>query len=261
MWTRHRSHSGADGPISDSENNYLASASDLMIGLLFVFIILVVVLALQQRNQAQLAAQAKKKAEEEMQQLLHAGDPRGRVTSAIGNSLKKVLDVRIDPESGVISLPEKVLFESGKAELTEEGQHALAGSVQQYLTNILPCYVASERTKKDCPDNKAGDEIETIFIEGHTDDVPMLKPGYDNTNLSLDRARAVTRALVQNSPLNSYRNKLDQPLFSLSAYAETRPLKGTLPSDAKNRRVDLRIVMSYRPPAISMPPIKPENSK
>ena len=37
---------------SEVDGGYLASASDLLIGLLFVFIILVVVLALEQQRQA-----------------------------------------------------------------------------------------------------------------------------------------------------------------------------------------------------------------
>jgi chemotaxis protein MotB len=75
----------------------------------------------------------------------------------------------------------------------------------------------------------------------------MATPGYTNTNLSLDRAQAVHKVLVGESDLNGYRNKQDQPLFSFSAYADSRPIAGTQSTDSKNRRVDLRIVMTYRP--------------
>ncbi len=211
-----------------------------MIGLLFVFIILVVVLALEQRRQ-------ERAIEIERAGLRGAGDPRGSVTVAIGDGIKGALPgIRVDPESGVISLPEDVLFDLGSAELSARGRDALAGAVQR-LVVVLPCYVANQRAGRTCPGNRYGHEIETIFIEGHTDNRPLLRPGYDNTNLSLDRARAVQRALVQGSALQSYQNKSGQPLFSFSAYADTRPLKGTDPSDAKNRRVDLRIVLTYRP--------------
>lgn len=240
MWSRDSGTSQCEESAAEADGGYLASASDLMIGLLFVFIILVVVLALEQRRQQQAI-------DVERAGLLGAGDPRGSVTTAIGDGVKAALPgVRVDRESGVISLPEDVLFDLGSAELSSKGRDALAGAVER-LVAVLPCFVANQRGLGACPENTYGHEIETIFIEGHTDNRPLLRRGYDNTNLSLDRARAVQRALVQESPLQGYRNKSDQPLFSFSAYADTRPLRGIDPSDAKNRRVDLRIVLTYRP--------------
>lgn len=225
---------------NDSDGGYLASASDLLIGLLFVFIILVVVLALEQRRQQQVM-------EAERTNLIGRGDPRGTVTDAIGAGLEPTLPgIRIDRESGVISLPEDVLFDRGIAALSPKGKTALRNAVSS-LAATLPCYVANQRHHKNCIGNPHGHEIETIFIEGHTDNVPLFRPGYDNTNLSLDRARSVERALVQGTPLQGYRNQSGQPLFSFSAYADSRPLKDTAPSDARNRRVDLRIVLTYRP--------------
>lgn len=240
MQVQRQPSSCAAEPESDSDGGYLASASDLLIGLLFVFIILVVVLALEQRRQQQVM-------EAERMGLIGRGDPRGAVTDAIGAGLAPTLPgIRIDRERGVISLPEDVLFDRGSAELSSKGKTALRNAVSS-LAATLPCYVANQRHLKSCTGNPHGHEIETIFIEGHTDNVPLLRPGYDNTNLSLDRARAVERALVRATPLAGYRNLSGQPLFSFSAYADSRPLKGTDPSDARNRRVDLRIVLTYRP--------------
>jgi chemotaxis protein MotB len=222
------------------EGGYLASASDLLIGLLFVFIILVVVLALEQRRQAEA--------------LRDLGDPRGRVTLAIGERMKKEFaNVEIDPSSGVIHLPEDVLFEIGKSQLADKGRSALTASARE-LARLLPCYVASERGSLDCSSNPGGHTIETIFVEGHTDSRPLLRNGYDNTNLSLDRARSVHQALVQESDLARYRNESSQPLFSFAAYGDTRPRKDAAPTDAKNRRVDLRIVLSYRPVEATLGP-------
>lgn len=250
MWTGNRHAARESMSTGDSDGGYLASASDLMIGLLFVFIILVVVLALEQRRQ-QLQIDA------ERASLLGAGDPRGSVTSAIGDGIRAAMpNVRIDRESGVISLPEDVLFDLGRAELSAQGRDAIASAVT-HLARLLPCYVASHRIKSGCNSNPHGHEIETVFIEGHTDNRPMLRSGYDNMDLSLDRARAVERALVQGGPLKEYRNGAHQPLFSFSAYADSRPLQGIDPSDARNRRVDLRIVLTYRPITDLIPALAP----
>lgn len=243
-WSRQRPNADAIGRAGDGEGGYLASATDLMIGLLFVFIILVVVLALEQQRQAGLLAEQQKIQEAAINE---AKDPRGEVTNAIGEGIRKALsEVRIDPENGVISLPEDVLFAIGSADLSTQGR-AVLGNVAERLVEVLPCYVANQRDEKRCQQNPRRYEVDTVFIEGHTDNRPMMSTGYDNTNLSLDRARAVNRAIVQSTPLLQYRNKAHQPLFSFSAYGDTRPLPDIDPSDARNRRVDLRIVLTYQP--------------
>lgn len=217
------------------EGNYLASASDLMIGLLFVFIILVVVLALEQQRQAKV--------------IKAAGDPRGAVTGAIGKALEDSrIAVTIDRASGVISLPADILFPLGESRLSAEALAALA-LARQRLELVLPCYVASERALRkptDCHHNKGLHEIDTIFVEGHTDNRPLLRNGMDNTTLSFQRARAVLAGLLTDSRMATYRNSGQQPLFSYSAYGDTRLLKDVPGDDMKNRRVDLRIVLSYQ---------------
>jgi chemotaxis protein MotB len=235
MWITPRRSTPPAATASESESNYLASASDLMIGLLFVFIILVVVLALEQRRQEAVFNQTK--------------DPRGAVVTELGGALAPALggDIRIDPATGVISLPESLLFNIGKATLEPKGVEALRQAASA-LQAVLPCFVANQKAgHAECSQNPAGHQIDTIFIEGHTDSRPMSTPGYTNTNLSLDRAQAVHKVLVTETPLSRYRNKQNQPMFSFSAYADSRPIAGTDPTDSRNRRVDLRIVMTYRP--------------
>lgn len=236
MWITPRRSTPPAATAPESESNYLASASDLMIGLLFVFIILVVVLALEQRRQEAVFNQTK--------------DPRGAVVTELGGALAPALggDIRIDPATGVISLPESLLFSIGKATLEPKGVAALHQAAAA-LQAVLPCFVANQKAghAAECSQNPAGHQIDTVFIEGHTDSRPMSAPGYTNTNLSLDRAQAVHKVLVAETPLNGYRNKQGQPMFSFSAYADSRPIAGTESTDSRNRRVDLRIVMTYRP--------------
>jgi chemotaxis protein MotB len=222
----------------EADQNYLASAADLMIGLLFVFIIMVAFLALQ------------KKAEQEAR----AGDrdPRGAVTVAIGEEIRKSLpSVKVDPASGVITLPEELLFDLGSSVLKESAVEKL-GETSKQLGDVLKCFVANQMPKSSCEVNKYRHEIETIFIEGHTDNRPMNRVG-GNVKLSLDRAISVNAVLVQGTSLAGFRNKDGHPIFSYSAYAESRPLIKADPSDGRNRRVDLRIVLTYRPPESGSP--------
>lgn len=245
---RHAQASEPSGP--EADGGYLASASDLMIGLLFVFIILVVVLALEQRRQQGVI-------DAQRAGLIGAGDPLFVVTGAIGGALKKVLpNVKVDEKTGVISLPEDALFPRGSADLNATGLEVLTRAAEQ-LAIAMPCYVVNQRTGRDCRTNPHEHEIDTIFIEGHTDSVPFSAGGRDNFDLSLARARAVDRVLVQRTPLVAYRNRTQQPVFSFSAYADTRPRPGTKPTDAENRRVDLRIVLGYQPIERLIPGLMP----
>jgi chemotaxis protein MotB len=84
MWMHRRESAASEGRTADSEGGYLASASDLLIGLLFVFIILVVVLALEQRRQADVM-------KGQVDAMKGMRDPRGQVTEAIGKKLQKLL--------------------------------------------------------------------------------------------------------------------------------------------------------------------------
>lgn len=238
-----RRESPAHAVSAEAEGGYQSSFADLMVGLLFVFVILVVVLALQQREQLALIGR-----------LISGSDPRGSVTEGLGKGIAAQLPgVQVNPESGVIRLPSDVLFALGSSQLSAEGQRALKVAVQQ-LERALPCYVRSHKSTPRCQGiNPDGHEIETIFIEGHTDNVPMNRAGYDNYNLSLDRARAVERALVSGSDLANYRNGSQQPLFSFSAYADSRPIDALDKGDPRNRRVDLRIVLTYRPLTTLLP--------
>lgn len=240
MLLRRHGDAGRTDLRKEADGGYLASASDLMIGLLFVFIILVVVLAVQQRRQ---------QAEIDRQRagLIGASDPLFVVTGAIGDALTKALPkVRVDRKTGVISLPEDVLFPRGSFQLSDFGRAALIRAAEQ-LQIAMPCYVDNQRENRDCSLNPHRHEVDTIFIEGHTDSVPYASGVKDNFDLSLARARAVEQVLVRGSELAGFRNKSQQPLFSFSAYADTRPIPGTNPTDAQNRRVDLRIVLSYQP--------------
>lgn len=230
MWSRPQRHEGLSS--GEGEQSYLASAADLMIGLLFVFIIMVAFLALQ------------KKAEQEARE--GDRDPRGTVTLAIGNEIKNTLNtVKIDPASGVITLPEDLLFDRGSSILKDTAIQRL-GETSNKLIDVLKCFVANKRNSTSCNNNPLGHEIETIFIEGHTDSLPMNRDG-GNTKLSLDRAISVNNAMVQGTPLTDFKNQQGHPIFSYSAYAENRPLIQNDPTDGRNRRVDLRIVLTYRP--------------
>lgn len=216
------------------ESSYMASASDLMIGILFIFIILVAYLSFQIS-----------KAKSEV-------DPLAQTVKVIGKKLQDAkINVTIDEKTGVISLPADILFDSGSFTLKTGGSDIVKTAIDR-LEEVLPCYVRKTGVVKSVDacrkDNPSNAEIETIFVEGHTDSAPLSNAPqrYDNWHLGLDRARTVYEMFVS-SPMGNYRNDRDQPIFGVSSYADERPARGYSKADfSKNRRVELRVVLSYQ---------------
>lgn len=95
-------------------------------------------------------------------------------------------DVQIQVEKGIvmISLSDKMLFKSGSYDISESASNVL-GKVAQVLNNQ--------------PDLE-------ILIEGHTDNVPIVKAGIrDNWDLSALRATSIARVLQTKYAINPKR--------------------------------------------------------
>lgn len=78
-----------------------------------------------------------------------------------------------------------------------------------------------------------------LRIEGHTDDVPINRPGYTNWNLSADRAVAVLRLLAEEHAIAAER-------LSAVGFGEFAPL---VPNDSpRNRSVNRRVEIVIETP-------------
>ena len=90
--------------------------------------------------------------------------------------------------------------------------------------------------------------VETIFIEGHTDDVPINNSIFSsNWDLSTKRAINTWNTMQSAEPaINQLVNKNSQKIFSCSGYADTRPVNTAkdVESRRQNRRIDIRFSMS-----------------
>ena len=232
----------------DGEDSYLASLSDLVIGVLFIFIILLMAYALNYQVAQTEADTREKELKQRNEQLSDGQNERRELLHDIKQSLRnKGIPVEIDTQNGVLRLPESLLFDSGKADIRETGVVALH-NVAENLARILPCYAGGASQRNKCPDGMKNSKLEAIFIEGHTDNVPIRNFQFkDNWDLSVARAKGTYLELTKGAPdLEVLTNEQEQPLLSFSAYAERRPIDDNA-SDAgrrKNRRIDLRFIMS-----------------
>ncbi len=120
----------------------------------------------------------------------------------------------IGPRGLVVAVAtDQVLFETGSARVSPLGREivaALAPTLRE-LSNPL-------------------------LIEGHTDTVPLYRHGYDNWNLSTDRAVAVVHLL-------QYGFGIDPRRLTAVGYGEYRPVATNLTAAGRalNRRVEIVI--------------------
>ncbi|WP_010407965.1 OmpA/MotB family protein [Citromicrobium sp. JLT1363] len=213
--------------------SYFMSMTDMMVGLLLIFIILLAYFALNLQTKTE--------------ELTGANRTRAEILNDLQQSLKdRGLKVEIDTKTGVLRLPDDVLFDKGQWELTERGQAAIS-KVANAMVEVLPCYTASDL----CEGERSPHLIDAVFVEGHTDS-DVMSGGINNYGLSVRRAETTFTMLQRNQPaLRGFLNRPAvedgaAPILSLSGYGPDRPVDRGDSEEAKkrNRRIDLRFLMT-----------------
>lgn len=209
---------------SDEEHfkdTFSISISDLMSSLLAIFILVLSYFIL---NFSQATAQ-----------LTQNDIKRAELLRLIQHELESEgIKVTVDEQHGILRISEGVLFDVGRADVKTQGQVVI-----QKLGNILVNTLESDRFKG---------RVETIFIEGHTDNIPIENEMFpSNWELSVKRAINTWQTMNGANPkLNALLNNKGELIFSVSGYADTRPVKGndTVEGRQENRRIDIRFSMS-----------------
>lgn len=264
-----------DEPAEESEN-YFVSMTDMMVGMLFIFIIMLMVFALNfkvgdddskrikdcltqllMRN-AQLSAdintnvnRIQDEVRGQVEALELAADQRRRLLADINRRLiEQDIKAEIDERNGVLRLTEAaVRFEPGRSDLDQSARYTIA-RVGRILAAVVANNAACKGTAAggDCNATR-GAGLETIFIEGHTDTTGVpdaAERDRRNWLLSTERATSTYREILAGSPeLREFRNRRGEQIVSVSGYSSTRPIAAgdDRTAWARNRRIDLRFVM------------------
>lgn len=265
----------ADGPRDveqggDSQD-YLATVSDLVSAFIFVFIIMLAIFAYQ-------LATATEEQANVTEELLAAQETRDRILTDIATRLENTgIRVTVLLDQGVLRLSENAInFPSG-SETPVDIHHVNVGRVAKAVAEVVPCYssvspdssVAGVFDEADrvssadgeippycqSPADPASYEcrirrfpwlLETLLIEGHTDEVPVA-PGRrfrDNLKLSSMRAATVHRMITACEPgVEHLVNSEGYPILSTSGYGFTRPATLDPEQADDNRRIDLRFLL------------------
>lgn len=235
----------------DEENPYWISFSDLMSALLVIFILAAVALIIELTQRTQdidAGIEELKKAEQARQDILN------EVREELA---KQNIKVEIADNETVIRIPEETLsFKSGDDQIPED----MVESVKSIGAVLHSAVMKNDRFTY----------LDTVFIEGHTDSVPIKFGKYwtkGNWGLSADRAITVwklwSEELVLEPSLNELLNHSEENLFSVSGYAATRRVEldeSTPELRAKNRRIDIRFTVK-RPSIEDLEKIKPNYGK
>jgi chemotaxis protein MotB len=243
--------------------DYLGSVSDLMSGLIFIFIITVAVFALR-------LAQTQESLAKTREELTNADTVRERVIESMRRELERQgVEVQVDADQGILRLTDRAIqFDRGAAD-PAPAYHRNVGIVANVLLRVLRCHVDSVRPVSEfgaraaragyceqddavaaayaCERSDGGARVNTVLIEGHTDNVPIAGGlrFKDNLDLSAARSSQVLRMMQQCEPeLSGLTNRSEAPVLSVSGYGETRPIDRVQPGADANRRIDLRFLMA-----------------
>jgi flagellar motor protein MotB len=226
----------------DEDNPYWISFSDLMSGLLIIFILAAVALMIE-------LAQKSEKWDEILAQVKAAEDARdGLIAEIVGELEREGIQVIING-IGVVTLPESSLkFKSGSAEIPpDDGTQFVVDTIGAVLFRRLA-------------NDERSNYLDTVFIEGHTDCANYRGSKFDdNWDLATSRSNNIWRYWstleFDQAPfsMQGLRNSEDKPMFSVSGYGDTRPLPGTRQENVcdranifalqQNRRIDLRFTV------------------
>ena len=210
---------------NDDNNVFWVTMSDLLLGLVVVFLVLFV-FAITGFTQMK----------------VNEHEKQYEVTEKIAQELKKNnIKAEADKFSGTIKISDLELFALNSAELSAKGKAYMSKFVPVYLNTIMN-------------DKKIRENITGIIIEGHTDSQTYVgakteeEKYYKNMDLSLKRASAVAQYIVFSK--YSGKEKYQQNLFKLLSVEGKGPSEPVIVNGkedyAKSRRVELKLMFKNK---------------
>jgi flagellar motor protein MotB len=303
----------------DKDTNYFASMTDMMVGILFVFIIMLAYFAFQiqeskdvpkplydavvderdalkieikqlnsliEKLKKQIRALEKENAEKDKQikalqdeiealkkrikdlerELAQLKKPlpllsfieasanaRDKLVTDIVQELKsRNIDAKENRQQGVVTISGEGLFNSSSSALEDkEGAIEKVNGIAEVVYKNIQCFALKGESLSPPLCRGSGPLIESIYIEGHTDSLPIPNPplrdgSRNNLELSSKRASNTYERMILRIPgLTDFKNPANQQILSVAAYGEQRPIatNSTRDGRAQNRRIDIRFVM------------------
>ena len=234
-----RSGRGDDG-------THWLTISDLMAGLMMIFLFIAVVFMQHLEN----SIGEKAKPPES-----NFAPPKQILIDISNKLIKQGIPIEVDDKNLVLRLQENVIrfgysthddryrasyFNTKRAFKTIE-------KIADVLKIVLPCYLGED--SEDCLPMYRG-TLKTILIEGHSSkdsSGSTIFKGHMYQYHSILRAMTVYQDLVQNDEtLNNFKNIDGQKLFAVTGYGTSRPIINNIKANSKasNKRIEFRFIMT-----------------
>jgi len=242
---------GVTGSEGGEGENYFISMTDMMVGLLFVFIIMLMTFAFSYRQREDVSQEdinrlrkAVEVVDQKIEELKRVYEARASLLSDVQARLSALrVQVKVDPATGVLRLGEGVLFDSESVNIKLPEGRTNIQKIGMVLAEVLPCYLGGDLPKRTSCGSVPEITIESVFLEGHADSSGPVQKNWD---LSVNRAVNTYRELERQVPeVTALFNPTKERLFSVSGYGHFRPVdtNDTPSGRANNRRIDLRFNM------------------
>ncbi len=201
-------------------NIFWITMTDLMTGLVLVFIVLFFYTYMTSHIEKFNQDIAKENASKSLQQALK----------------DEKIEANVDPVSGIVKISDLELFELSSYELSDKGK--------EYLNKFAPAYFDSIFTNEYLDKN-----LDKIIIQGHTDSQTFAgefsedQQYMKNMELSLNRAFAVADYMT-NTPYNKINGERLRKMIIVEGASFSNPVLFNGKEDfTKSRRVELKLVM------------------
>lgn len=184
-------------PIYQEETSFWISISDLMAGVLIIFILLFIFKMLDYQGEIEkqkVVTNELNELQEELRQtkekVIELSSTRLKIIALLKDEFEKEnIDIVIDENTGAIKLKEGILFDTSQSNIKPAGKEFLQKFMPVYFRILLD----NEEIRK---------ELGEIIIEGHTDDISSY---IYNLKLSQDRSFNVVKFLMSDE--FEYKNK------------------------------------------------------
>jgi len=222
--------------IPQTDNPYWMSFSDMMSGMLIIFLLVCTALLLK-------LSQMEEQVSANIEDLKNSSKIRSEILHDIFHELQAYgIEVIISDNDTILRIPEKSFyFETGSFTIINELKETA-----EVIGRVL--YTAITKDER-------WNHLETVFVEGHSDSRVAFNYRMGNWELSALRAISLwqfwTRETEYGSKLQELRNRQGKYLFSVSGYAATRRVTEVEDSEEamrSNRRIDIRF--TTRQPSI-----------
>ena len=199
------------------EEDYWSSVSDLMAGLMMVFLFISISLTMETGTKKQKITDVAVSYQKNQVNLYT------ELNEEFKNDLEKWKATLNKEDLTFTFISPDTLFANNKSELKEEYKKVLKEFFPRYMNIVL----------------KFKDSIDEIRIEGHTS---SLGGYFHNMQLSQDRTRAVLEYVYNLNETNEYKNWIVQHIGAVGLSSSKPILKDNKEDESASRRVSFRVI-------------------